>query len=101
MRVIAKRTIRQFWEKHPTSENALKSWYQAVVKAEWKNFQDLKGTFRATDYVGNERYVFDIKGNMIRIVAKIDFEFQWLFVRFIGTRADYDKMNKKIGAESV
>lgn len=101
MRVIAKRTVREFWENHPTSENALKSWYQATSKAKWKSFREIKKMFGATDYVGNDRYVFDIKGNGFRIVAKIDFDYQLVFVRFIGTHSEYDKMNKRTGASEI
>lgn len=101
MRVIAKRTIRQFWETHPLYENALKNWYKIVSNSGWKKFSELKGTFSTTDYVGNDRYVFDVKGNDIRVVGKIDFDYQLVFIRFIGTHTEYDRMNKRTGAKNV
>lgn len=101
MRIIAKRTIRTFWNEHSGTENPLKNWYRAVSTTDWKNFREVKETFGATDYVGNDRYVFNIKGNNIRIVAKIDFSFRLVFIRFIGTHQEYDSMNKKFGAKEI
>jgi len=101
MRIIAKRTLKQFWEKYPDSENALKIWHQNVSKAHWKNFAELKKQYATTDSVGNERFVFDVKGNKYRLIAKIDFEYQLVFVRFIGTHSTYDAVNKKTGANKI
>ncbi len=101
MRIISKRTLREYWEKHGDSENALKIWYKETEAAQWKNFVELKKIFRTADYVGNDRVVFDIKGNNYRLIAKIDFEFRLVFVRFVGTHAEYDKINKKVKAKNI
>ena len=100
MRIIARRTIKLFWEKHPESEDALKIWYKRVSNAKWINFSELKVDFGSADMVGSERVVFNIKGNSYRLIAKVDFEFQLVFIRFIGSHSDYDKMNTKIGASN-
>lgn len=69
MRVISFAAIRDFIAVHADAEQPLKDWYKAVSKAYWRNFSDIKQTFNTVDYVGNDRYVFDIKGNNYRIVA--------------------------------
>jgi Uncharacterized protein conserved in bacteria len=81
--------------------NALQIWHQAVSLAKWRNFAELKKQYGNADAVGNERVVFDVRGNKYRLIAKIDFEYQLVFIRFIGTHSEYDFMNKKIGADKV
>jgi len=71
---------------------ALRSWYKKTMKAEWKSFADIKLTFNSTDYVGNDRFVFDIKGNDYRIVAIVIFIIGKVYIRFVGTHAEYDKI---------
>ncbi len=93
MRIIAKRTLRNFWEKHADAEVTLRIWYKETEKAKWKNLNELKSKHKSVDYVGNDRYVFNIKGNHYRLIAKIDFTFQLIFIRFVGTHADYDKID--------
>jgi mRNA interferase HigB len=92
MRVISFAIIRDFIAKHPDAEVALRNWYKKTLKAEWKNFADIKATFNTTDYVGNDRYVFDIKGNDYRIVAVVIFILGKVFMRFVGTHAEYDRI---------
>lgn len=78
--------------KHPTSRLQLLTWYKVVRNVEWKSLEDVKAMFRTADYVGNQRIVFNIKGNDYRLIAKLNFEKGWVFVRFIGTHAEYDKI---------
>ena len=92
MRVISYAVIRDFIAKHPDSEVALRNWYKKTLKAEWKNLADIKSTFSSADYVGNDRYVFDIKGNDYRIVAVVIFIFGKVYMRFVGTHAEYDRI---------
>jgi mRNA interferase HigB len=101
MRVIARRTLKLFWEKHADSVNPLKIWYQTVSVSKWKSFAELKRQYGTVDAVGNERFVFDIKGNKYRLIAKIDFEFELVFIRFIGTHVEYDEMNKRTGGKNI
>ena len=95
MRIIARRTIREFWHNHSDSETPLISWFKEIKKAKWKNFNELKAQFRNASIVGNDRVVFNIKGNDYRLVAAIDYEKQILWIRFIGTHKAYDKINAK------
>jgi mRNA interferase HigB len=98
MRVIAFRFLREFFEKpeYADSEASLKSWYYDVKSAAWKNSNELKEQFKSASIVGNGRAVFNIKGNEYRLITAIDYEFQVIFIRFIGTHKQYDKIDAKI-----
>ncbi|MDZ4847171.1 MAG: type II toxin-antitoxin system HigB family toxin [Chitinophagales bacterium] len=95
MRIIARKTLREFWEEYPDSETPLKLWFKEIKKAQWRNFNRLKEQFGNASVVGNDRVVFNIKGNDYRLIATIDYEKQILWVRFIGTHKAYDKINAK------
>ena len=97
MRVIAFRTLREFFTKpeYANSETSLRAWYHDTKIAEWKNSNDLKQHYKNASVVGNGRVVFNIKGNDYRLVVAIDYEFQVIFVRFIGTHKQYDKIDSK------
>ena len=84
--------IRDFIAKHADADVALRDWYKRTTKANWKNFADIKQTFNTVDYVGNDRYVFDIKGNNYRIVAVVLFINQKVYMRFVGTHEEYEKI---------
>ena len=84
--------IRDFIAKHAGADVALRDWYKRTTKANWKNFADIKQTFNTVDYVGNDRYVFDIKGNNYRIVAVVLFINQKVYMRFVGTHEEYEKI---------
>lgn len=101
MRIIARRTLKLFWDANPIMEEPLKIWYKKVLTAKWQDFTQLKKDFGSADWVGEERVVFNLKGNNYRLIAKIDFEFKLVFIRFIGSHNEYDKMNKKIGASKI
>lgn len=92
MRIIAARTIRQYYEAHPTSKTALQEWSKKVVEATWTSFADMKKTFNSVDSVGNQHYVFNIKGNDFRLVAVVKFTIHFVLIRFIGTHEEYDKI---------
>jgi mRNA interferase HigB len=93
MVVISKTQLIQFGAHHADATDALDDWYKKVKQADWGNFSELRESFNSTDYVGNDRYVFNIKGNRYRLVAMIFFDIRTLFVRFIGTHAEYDKID--------
>ena len=97
MRIIAFRTIREFYEKpkYADSETSLRAWYHDVKTAEWKSSKELKQQYKNASVVGEGRVVFNIKGNGYRLVVAIDYEFQVIFIRFIGTHKDYDKIDVK------
>ncbi len=96
MHVISKKTLTDFSVKHPQSKVALGIWYKKMNKSSPQSVSDVKRIFRSTDYVGNDRFVFNICGNKYRLVALINFCKQKAFVRFIGTHAEYSKINCKI-----
>lgn len=95
MHIISHRKIKEFYEL-PGKENsriALERWYDIAQQAEWHTLSDIRADFPATDYVGNQRYVFNIKGNNYRLVVVIKFTIGRIFVRFVGTHREYDKID--------
>jgi mRNA interferase HigB len=95
LRVIAKKLLREFWEKHSDCEQQLKSWYQETSKAEWQNSNEIKLDYPTASIIGNNRIVFNIKGNSYRLIIKINFDYQMVWIRFIGTHSEYNKINAK------
>ena len=93
MHIISRTKLISFWIKHTDSETALRIWFKKARNAKWKNLNELKKDFPSADFVGNNRIVFDIKGNKYRIVVIAFFTGQKLFIRFVGTHAEYDKIN--------
>ena len=92
MRIIAKSTLVEYYTKHPQAQQALEDWYETTKRAEWQNLSDIKAAFNTVDYVGNDRYVFNIKGNDYRLVVIIRFMKGRVYIRFIGTHAEYDRI---------
>ena len=91
-RIIAKSTLREFWEKHADSEQYLKTWYQTTMRARWQTPNDVKQTYVSASILKNGRVVFNITGNSYRLIVKFNYEKQWAFIRFIGTHSEYDKI---------
>ena len=92
-RIFAKSTLRKFWEKHPDSEQYLKTWYETATNSNWKNPNDVKNSYAHVSILKDGRIVFNIKGNDYRLVVKFRFDKQLGFVRFIGTHSEYDKID--------
>jgi mRNA interferase HigB len=92
-RILAKSTLREFWERHPEAEQYLKTWYDTVMKADWRTPNEVKNSFANASILKDSRIVFNIKGNTFRLIAKFNFEKQWVFIRFIGTHAEYDRID--------
>lgn len=93
MRVIAKKILREFWENHSDCEVQLKSWFQEALKADWKNPNEIKLEYPSLSVLAGNRFVFNIKGNKYRLIVKINFDYQMIWIRFIGTHSEYDKIN--------
>lgn len=94
MQVIARRTLRQFWERHPQAEGSLRAWFAAVSKAHWTTASDVKNQFGTTvDFVAGNRIIFDVGGNKYRLVAHVSYAFGRVLVKFVGTHAEYDRIN--------
>ena len=91
-RVISFAALRKFWSVYPETEASLKSWYEYIKEAEWETPVDVKKSFRNASILKKCRVVFNIKGNNYRLVVKINYEYQIMWIRFIGTHADYDKI---------
>ena len=93
MRVISKGTLKTFWEKHNDCEQQLLTWYREADKAQWKNTMDIKSEYPSASFLEGNRVVFNIKGNNYRLIVKINFAYQMVWVRFIGTHSAYDKID--------
>lgn len=92
-RIFVKSTLKEFWENHPDSEQYLKTWYDTAMHSEWKSPSDVKRTYANTSILRDSRIVFNMKGNSYRLVAKFNFEKQWIFIRFIGSHKDYERID--------
>ena len=97
MRIIAFRRLREFWERseYSDSESSLQAWYHDAKNSDWRNSNELKQQYKSASIIGEGRVVFNIKGNTYRLVVLIDYEFQIIFIRFIGTHKEYDKIDAK------
>lgn len=92
-RIFAKSTLREYWEVNPDSEQYLKTWYDTAMNANWKSPIDVKQTYANASILKDSRIVFNIKGNSYRLIAKFNYEKQWIFIRFIGTHNEYNKID--------
>ncbi|MES2706781.1 MAG: type II toxin-antitoxin system HigB family toxin [Verrucomicrobiota bacterium] len=93
MRVIARGTLRSFYEIHASSKAPLEAWFHEVSAARWQNPQDIKIRYPSADILPGNRVVFNIKGNTCRLIVKIHYNTGILFIRFIGTHAEYDRID--------
>lgn len=93
MRVIAKKILREFWTQHNDCEEQLKSWYREALKGVWKNSNEIKIDYPSASILGENRVVFNIKGNNYRLVVKINYPYQIMWIRFVGTHKEYDKID--------
>jgi mRNA interferase HigB len=94
MRILSRRTLRQFWERsqHADSEQPLRAWFREASKADWESPADVKAAYRSASFVGNDRVVFNIAGNKYRLVVRINYHYRIVYVRFVGTHRQYDKI---------
>lgn len=92
MRIIAKSTLVEYYTKNPQAKVALEDWYNKTAQAEWHNFADIRNTFATVSQVGNQHYVFNIKGNDYRLVVVVLFTPQTIYIRFVGTHTEYDRI---------
>jgi mRNA interferase HigB len=95
-RIFSKSTLREYWEKHPDSEQYLKTWYDTAMNADWKSPNDVKQTYANTSILKDSRIVFNIRGNSYRLIAKFNFEKRWIFIRFIGTHDEYNRIDANV-----
>ncbi|ANH81743.1 addiction module toxin RelE [Niabella ginsenosidivorans] len=101
MVIITKTTIEKYARRHTVAAEPLNTWYATAKAADWGHFPDVRNTFKSADYVGNNRIVFNIKGNDFRLIALVLFSTRTMFILWFGTHAEYDKINKLVGAKNI
>lgn len=93
MRLIATKSLRDFWVIHPDSEHPLRAWVDEVKQAAWKQPADIKATYVSASILKSRRVVFNIKGNDYRVVVAVAYQLGVVYVKFIGTHAEYDEID--------
>jgi mRNA interferase HigB len=93
MRIISRKTLREFWERHPDEEQPLQAWYADAKASRWKSPSDIKSVYRNASFVGNDRVVFNIKGNTYRVVVAIQYQFGIGYILFVGSHEEYDRID--------
>ncbi len=93
MRIIAKRTLRAFWKRHPKAKGPLEAWHQEVARADRATPSSVKAQFRSASVLQDNRVAFNIAGNQYRLVVKINYPYRIVYIRFVGTHADYDTVD--------
>jgi mRNA interferase HigB len=93
MRIIARGTLRDYWEIHPDVEDALRTWYYEASRAAWQSPAEVKEAHRNASIIAGNRVVFNIKGNKYRLIAAMRYDIGIIFIRFIGTHVEYDKVD--------
>lgn len=93
MRILSKRALREFWERYPDAMEPLQAWYHEVLKEDWDMPAKVKAKYGNASIVGDNRVVFNIKGNACRLVVKINYPYRIVYVRFVGTHAEYDEVD--------
>ena len=91
MRIIARRALREFWEQHPDSEQSLRAWYYDVQAAIWKFPADIKRTYADASILGQNRVVFNVKGNRYRLITEVNYRFRRIYIRHVLTHAEYGR----------
>jgi mRNA interferase HigB len=93
MRIIARSTLREYWQKHPDTEQPLKAWFDDTSRTNWKTPSDIKDNYANASIIANNRVIFNIKGNNHRLIVHIRYDISIVFIRFIGTHQEYDKID--------
>jgi mRNA interferase HigB len=93
LRIISKKTLRDFWQKHPDCEQKLKLWYGEASIASWTGPSDIKSEYPSASILNGNRVVFNIKGNKYRLIVRINYHYQIVWIRFVGSHVDYDKID--------
>ena len=93
MHVISQKKLRDYCNKHKETKSQLEAWYHEAKNADWKNSQEIKEKYRSASIIGGNRVVFNIKGNKYRLVTKINYQMMIVYIRFIGTHKEYDKIS--------
>ena len=93
MRIIALRILREFWTKHRQAEIPLRAWYAEASRSDWAEPIDIKAAYRSASFLANNRIIFNIKGHDYRLVVAVHYNRRMMFIRFVGTHREYDKID--------
>ncbi len=93
MRIIARRTLREYWEQHRQAEQPLKAWFREATASDWASPEDVKRRYRHASILRSNRVVFNIGGNKYRLVVQINYDFKIIYIRFVGSHEAYDKVD--------
>jgi mRNA interferase HigB len=93
VRIISRRRLVEFWELHPDAEQPLRAWYAETKKASWKSPAEIKAIYRSVSILSDNRVVFNIKGNTYRLVVIVEYSQGKMFIRFVGTHAEYNRID--------
>ena len=93
MRIVAKKALREFWLRHPNAQEPLLAWYREVAQEDWDTPAKVKAKYRSASIVGDNRVVFNVKGNDYRLVVRINYAYRVVYIRFVGTHAEYDRID--------
>ena len=93
MRIISRKILREFWEKHSDARQSLQVWYADVKHADWKKPSDIKSVYRNVSFLSNNRVAFNIKGNTYRVIVVVQYTYGMVYIRFVGTHKEYDRIN--------
>jgi len=93
MRIIARRTLREFWERHAAAEQPLKAWFREAAASEWAGPEDVKRRYSHASILKGNRVVFNIGGNKYRLIVQISYDYKVIYIRFVGSHEAYDKVD--------
>ena len=93
MRIFTYKRLREFWERHPDAKQPLVAWYRDAENGDWETPAAVKSRYPSASIVGDSRVVFNIKGNDYRLVVGINYPYRTVYIRFLGTHAEYDRVN--------
>ncbi len=93
MRIISRKALREFWNRHPDAEEPLRAWFIRTKKAVWERPVDIKADYANASIIANNRAIFNIRGNHYRLVVAIDYQYGIVYIRFVGTHTDYDQID--------
>ena len=93
MHIVSRKILREFWEKHPDARQPLQSWYVDVKHAYWSSPTDIKSIYRNASFLGDNRIIFNIKGNTYRLIVVVQNKFGNVYIRFVGSHQEYDRIN--------
>jgi mRNA interferase HigB len=93
MRIIALKMLKAFWTEHPRAEVSIRAWYTIVKKADWATPADVRAQFASADFVADNRVIFNVGGNVFRIVVRISYPYRLVLIKFVGTHREYDDID--------